>query len=652
MAPIATKPFHLRVTELPSGTLVYQDSLSSFPGETHTFTKAGILKDGFQYKVSFYSDANQNGVYDGPPIDPAWELGIATATSHVNFSFVYNKDFKDVSFTKPEKKSASILLSGVKVGTLVQLKAQDLSTNRFPIDTVIAKTTKENFNLELKNQLVPGKTYQFKLYIDTNNTQGYEAGIDPAWNFNPILVAGDVVLDLTKDAIPGDVAFAPDSVFTLSVLYTGFNAFRGKRLAFKLFSSTGDVLADSTNIAIISNDLTVVSQNVIKSNQAYTLYSYIDLNSNKGYDPGLDSSWKVTFSSTPGNLSLGFPTNWVSSTEAKFLPDTAYNLNINGSGFLPAKGVMVKAVLMDSASGKIKGEKSVSQVSTDAIKLSFPDAIHRDSSYIVALYVDRDSSGRYELSDYSKFLPVVKGASEINVSVSFDTTKTNLGNLEETKFDLKFLGSNFLPCLGNPARLILRDRTYNRIILDKLVPQITTDQLELDLGEVLVKGRSYLLDISVDMNRNGKWDTAPTDYTWRINLLNISEEENYSFTVNSDFAQVEMPAMPLTKLSVSLGGLTTLSGKQLYYWVKDVVFQKYILTDSISITAAEKLDFTKNISVIPGRLYSLDLSADVNGNKKADSPPTDQSWRYVFEVKPEDIVIDQTLDNNYTDLWK
>lgn len=90
--------FELRViaTEGNHVVGVYAKPLLTNPSSTITIP--GILEPGAEYNIDFYSDINENGVYEAPPTDHAWRITITAGATGIATDFAHNTDFTDVGF--------------------------------------------------------------------------------------------------------------------------------------------------------------------------------------------------------------------------------------------------------------------------------------------------------------------------------------------------------------------------------------------------------------------------------------------------------------------------------------------------------------------------------------------------------------------------
>jgi hypothetical protein len=52
------------------------------------------------YRISFFADASDNGKYDAPPNDAAWQLFATGEEDGIDLNFEYNEDFEDIDFER------------------------------------------------------------------------------------------------------------------------------------------------------------------------------------------------------------------------------------------------------------------------------------------------------------------------------------------------------------------------------------------------------------------------------------------------------------------------------------------------------------------------------------------------------------------------
>ncbi len=57
---------------------------------------SSAIMAGGNYYINFYADFNENGMYDAPPTDHAWQLMLENATGDTTLMFAHNTDFTDI----------------------------------------------------------------------------------------------------------------------------------------------------------------------------------------------------------------------------------------------------------------------------------------------------------------------------------------------------------------------------------------------------------------------------------------------------------------------------------------------------------------------------------------------------------------------------
>ena len=69
---------------------------------------------------------------------------------------------------------------------------------------------------------------------------------------------------------------------------------------------------------------------------------------------------------------------------------------------------------------------------------------------------------------------------------------------------------------------------------------IKTDTFKVSLKGI-APGKSYHVDIYVDLNKNGKYDPPPADHAWRLILKNVTGNEKLNFVHNTNFTDIKWP---------------------------------------------------------------------------------------------------------------
>lgn len=90
------------VVNLETGLPVGYYYLSDVNAVDITVAIPGIIESGVPYRVDFFADKSQNGVYDPPPTDHTWTVRYEGTPSGIQETFPHNADFVDVAASFPE----------------------------------------------------------------------------------------------------------------------------------------------------------------------------------------------------------------------------------------------------------------------------------------------------------------------------------------------------------------------------------------------------------------------------------------------------------------------------------------------------------------------------------------------------------------------
>ncbi len=181
MTPVIGHPAVFDVRTV-SSSLVARGILDPIGNATVTFKMPGALPPGSNENLDFYSDLNDNGTYDAPPIDHAWRVAIP-ANGVVNFT--HNTSFTDIGtlaglFNFEMNFDAAFGVHGT--GKLVELRVADSLTGQ-----TVGLYRKGIFGSGVQQIIIPGvlrsnRTYRIDFYADQNGNSKYEAPpTDHAW---------------------------------------------------------------------------------------------------------------------------------------------------------------------------------------------------------------------------------------------------------------------------------------------------------------------------------------------------------------------------------------------------------------------------------------------------------------------------------------
>jgi plastocyanin len=96
MNPHLGQNFHLYLKDAASGEPLDTISVAPITGAAFQIHSYKIVP-GNSYFVDFYADHNKNGVYDAPPADHAWRMGLSGVAGDTTLTFTHNTAFTDIS---------------------------------------------------------------------------------------------------------------------------------------------------------------------------------------------------------------------------------------------------------------------------------------------------------------------------------------------------------------------------------------------------------------------------------------------------------------------------------------------------------------------------------------------------------------------------
>ena len=160
-------------------------------------------------------------------------------------------------------------------------------------------------------------------------------------------------------------------------------------------------------------------------------------------------------------------------------------------------------------------------------------------------------------------------------------------------------------------------------------------------------GHSYYVEFFADLNNNGRFDPAPTDHAWRLELMNVARDTTLSFSHNINFTDIAWK----DQLTVVISGLDTHIGKRLSLRVKN------------SSNGQETGRYYRNIDLpeiavsLPALSAGMDFQADFyiddNNDGIYDPPPQDHAWRVENTDNIGNTTLNFTHNEIFTDInWK
>lgn len=156
-----------------------------------------VLQIGPEYKIQFYADFNNNGLYDAPPIDHAWEINFTNNTGDVNVNFSHNASFVDINWKYLLTVNLTSMTPhlGQKFELRVVRQDNQLEIGRFTLPQILV----HNFSVFIP-EFELGKNYNIDFYADHNGNGVYDAPpIDHAWRLSFNSTTGDFIQNFTHN---------------------------------------------------------------------------------------------------------------------------------------------------------------------------------------------------------------------------------------------------------------------------------------------------------------------------------------------------------------------------------------------------------------------------------------------------------------------
>jgi len=159
-------------------------------------------------------------------------------------------------------------------------------------------------------------------------------------------------------------------------------------------------------------------------------------------------------------------------------------------------------------------------------------------------------------------------------------------------------------------------------------------------------GKSYNVDFYADHNKNGVYDAAPVDHTWRMPLNNVIGNSVLNFAHNTTFTNIDWK----NKLTVHFTGMTPHLGQKLTLFLKQIDNATYRDTVVVSQVPGAIFDIN-SFKIKPGISYNIDFYADHNKNGVYNTPPTDHAWRLPLTNVKGDTIVNFAHNTTFTDIF-
>ena len=201
---------------------------------------------------------------------------------------------------------------------------------------------------------------------------------------------------------------------------------------------------------------------------------------------------------------------------------------------------------------------------------------------------------------------------------------------------------NLTPHVGQRFQARVVDRASG-LELDRVTRSaIEAPDFSVALNGIRVGG-SYNVDFYADHNGNGRYDSPPTDHAWRLVIENATGNETLTFTHNTVFTRILWPM----SFTLNVSNLTPHIGQRFALRVVNKATSREV--GRVTIPAVQSANFSITVPGIQaGQSYRADFYADLNGNGRYDTPPTDHAWRIDLDNITNDTVREFVHNTNFT----
>jgi len=162
-----------------------------------------VLSYGRDYQLDIYADANSDGLYQAPPADRAWRIGLPPVAGNATVQFTPDLPESDIGWKY--RLNLNCLGMFTNLGKPCEFRAIDLGegceVSRARVDEILT----EDFTASLLD-IRPGIDYRLDLYADTNRNGRYNPPpIDGAWRTQFRATTGDAVLNVEAATAQTDI---------------------------------------------------------------------------------------------------------------------------------------------------------------------------------------------------------------------------------------------------------------------------------------------------------------------------------------------------------------------------------------------------------------------------------------------------------------
>jgi plastocyanin len=161
MTPHIGQLFELYVTNTEDGMIKDTVIIEELTSADFEVTSASLMS-GHSYTVNFFADFNDNGVYDAPPVDHAWQIVLDSISGDTTITFVHNTDFTDIfpatSVNQPENNRFRMYPNPSSGSVTIETGHSEAAAYRLAVYDMAGRLTKvdvRTFSNQIKFDVQP-----------------------------------------------------------------------------------------------------------------------------------------------------------------------------------------------------------------------------------------------------------------------------------------------------------------------------------------------------------------------------------------------------------------------------------------------------------------------------------------------------------------
>ncbi len=206
MSPHIGQLFEARLINSSNEKEVLRKRVEAISSANFSLTFPELINNG-QYRLEFYTDVNNNGIYDTPPTDHAWVENFSNNAGDFTLQFTHNTNFTNIPWKY--LLTLNLLSMSPHIGQQFELrvvkKDNNVELDRIKIETIVSP----NFSVQIP-QFELSTEYNIDFYVDVNGNKSYDAPpTDHAWRLTLNSNTGNYITNFTHNTIFTDIQWAP-----------------------------------------------------------------------------------------------------------------------------------------------------------------------------------------------------------------------------------------------------------------------------------------------------------------------------------------------------------------------------------------------------------------------------------------------------------